>query len=81
MIGKYPANRLRSLRRAKDLSQARLAEACFPPTTAPTIEKLENGKMELTLSWMLRLAAALKIHPGDLIIPPAGLAEAQPPAA
>lgn len=73
MRGKYPANRLRQIRIRKGLSQARLAARCSPETTAPTIEKLENGKMEMTLSWMLRLARALEIHPGDLIVVPAEL--------
>lgn len=67
MRGKYPANRIRAIRRRRGLSQAQLAERCFPQTTAPTIEKLENGKMELTLTWMLRLAEALNEHPGDFI--------------
>lgn len=64
--GKYPANRLGLLRAERRLSFARLAALC--DTTAPTIEKLENRHMELTLSWILRLARALDVHPGELLL-------------
>lgn len=65
-LGKYPANRLGLLRAERQLSQARLADLC--DTTAPTIEKLENRHMEMTLSWILRLAQALDVHPGELLL-------------
>lgn len=65
-LGKYPANRLGLLRTERDLSMARVAELC--DTTAPTIEKLEHRHMELTLTWILRLAKALNVHPGELLL-------------
>ena len=47
------------------MTQVRLAE--LAKTTQPTIEKLENGKMQLTERWLRRLARPLGVAPGDLI--------------
>lgn len=51
-----------------------LAERVKPPTTAPTINKLEKGQLKLTVGWMMRLAEALGIEQRDLLEEGAGIA-------
>jgi transcriptional regulator with XRE-family HTH domain len=67
MQGKYPPNRIAEIRKEHEVSQGQLAALCVPPTTAPTIEKLENLKMELTYTWMVRLGEALGVHPAEFM--------------
>ncbi len=61
------SNRIRDIRKAKGLTLADLAAACDPPTTAQTIGRLETGMRSLSLTWMNRIAAALKIDPASLM--------------
>jgi transcriptional regulator with XRE-family HTH domain len=68
-------NRIRDIRRAKNLTLADVAERCAPPTTAQTIGRLETGMRNLSLVWMNRIAAALEVAPELLV-----RAEAEPPA-
>ncbi len=68
VIGKYPPNRLREIRQEEGLSRARLAQMCVPPTTVPTLEKLENRKMELTVTWMYRLGDAMQVNPAEFML-------------
>lgn len=61
------SNRIRDIRQAKGLTLADLAAACDPPTTAQTIGRLETGMRSLSLTWMNRIAAALKVDPASLM--------------
>lgn len=60
-------NRIRAIRQAKGMTLADLAAACQPPTTAQTIGRLETGTRNLSLVWMNRIAAALKVDPAVLV--------------
>ena len=56
-------NRIRDIRKAKNLTLADVAARCTPPTTAQTIGRLETGMRQLSLTWMNRIAAALEVEP------------------
>lgn len=58
-------NRIRELRRARDWSQQTLADKIH--VSKVTISDLERGKMQLTLDYMRRIAAALGVTPGELL--------------
>jgi transcriptional regulator with XRE-family HTH domain len=60
-------NRIRDIRREKDMTLADLAEACRPPTTPQTIGRLETGMRNLSIKWMDRIAAALGVAPEMLV--------------
>ena len=65
---KYPPNNLRAIRSEAGLTLEQLAERVRPQTNHDMIAKLENGKRELTHTWMNRLADALRCAPEDFII-------------
>ncbi|MCY6381047.1 XRE family transcriptional regulator [Hoeflea prorocentri] len=56
---------IRSLREAKGLTQARLAE--LAQTSQPQIRRLEAGERQLTKDWAMRLAPHLDISPSELM--------------
>ena len=58
-------NPIKPRRKSLKLTQQAVAEAIG--TTKATIMKLEKGDMQLTESWMRRLAGPLKCRPEDLI--------------
>ncbi|RXF67555.1 helix-turn-helix domain-containing protein [Hansschlegelia zhihuaiae] len=58
-------NRIAEIRKSKRLSQQALADAVGSHWI--TISKLERGVMQLTSSWIDRLASALSVKPEDLI--------------
>lgn len=60
-------NRIRDIRRQKDMTLADVAARCLPPTTAQTIGRLETGMRSLSLAWMNRIAAALDVDPELLV--------------
>jgi transcriptional regulator with XRE-family HTH domain len=60
-------NRIRELRLAKQWSQQALADKIH--VSKVTISDLERGKMQLTLDYMKRIAAALDVTPGELLSP------------
>lgn len=60
-------NRIRDIRLEKRLTLADVAAKCDPPTTAQTIGRLETGTRNLSLAWMNRIAAALKVAPELLL--------------
>ena len=60
-------NRIRDIRKQKNLTLADVAERCDPPTTAQTIGRLETGMRNLSLVWMNRIAAALGVDPELLV--------------
>lgn len=62
-------NRIRDIRRQKNMTLADVAIRCDPPTTAQTIGRLETGMRSLSLGWMNRIAAALGVDPQLLVTP------------
>lgn len=60
-------NRIRDIRREKNLTLADVALRCDPPTTPQTIGRLETGMRQLSLAWMNRIAAALEVEPELLV--------------
>jgi transcriptional regulator with XRE-family HTH domain len=60
-------NRIRDIRRQKDMTLADVAERCVPPTTAQTIGRLETGTRTLSIGWVNRIAGALGVDP-DLLV-------------
>lgn len=62
-------NRIRDIRRQKNLTLADVAARCSPPTTAQTIGRLETGMRNLSLVWMNRIGAALGVDPQLLVAP------------
>ncbi|MEO6092132.1 MAG: helix-turn-helix transcriptional regulator [Novosphingobium sp.] len=60
-------NRIRDIRRQKNLTLADVAGRCRPATTPQTIGRLETGTRSLSLEWMNRIAAALKVEPQLLL--------------
>lgn len=58
-------NRINALRRAAGLTQAQLAQ--IVGCASMQISNLENGKRELTLHWMRRIARALGVATSDLL--------------
>ncbi|MFN2101053.1 helix-turn-helix domain-containing protein [Altererythrobacter sp. MF3-039] len=60
-------NRIRDIRKSKEMTLAELAEACDPPTTAQTIGRLETGMRNLSLKWMERIGKALGVDPEMLV--------------
>lgn len=60
-------NRIRDIRREKNLTLADVAARCDPPTTPQTIGRLETGMRQLSLTWMNRIAAALEVEPELLV--------------
>lgn len=60
-------NRIRDIRRAKNLTLADVAARCVPATTPQTIGRLETGTRNLSLGWMNRIGAALEVDPQLLV--------------
>ena len=60
-------NRIRDIRKQKNMTLTEVAAACDPPTTAQTIGRLETGMRNLSLVWMNRIAAALGVDPELLV--------------
>lgn len=58
-------NRIKQLRAQKGLSQAALGEMVGAHWI--TISKLERGKIELTQSWMKRIASALSVSEAEIL--------------
>ncbi|APG30461.1 Transcriptional repressor [Granulibacter bethesdensis] len=65
MVNKSMGNRIRELRSARGLSQAKLAEKAG--TSAQQIQRLEAGDRRLTTGWMERIAAPLGVTAADLL--------------
>lgn len=58
-------NRLKELRQRTSLTQIELAESVG--TTPQTIQRLENGKINLSVEWAQRLAPVLSVDPAYLL--------------
>jgi hypothetical protein len=44
-----------------------VARACKPPTTPQTVGRLETGTRTVSVGWLNRIAAALKVEASDLV--------------
>jgi hypothetical protein len=44
-----------------------VADRCVPPTTPQTIGRLETGTRTVSVGWLNRIAAALRVPPSDLV--------------
>jgi hypothetical protein len=44
-----------------------VARACVPPTTPQTIGRLETGTRTVSVGWLNRIAAALRVEASDLV--------------
>ena len=60
-------NRIRDIRKQKNMTLAEVAAACDPPTTAQTIGRLETGMRNLSLGWMNKIGKALGVDPELLV--------------
>jgi transcriptional regulator with XRE-family HTH domain len=60
-------NRIRDIRRQKNMTLADVAARCAPPTTAQTVGRLETGTRTLSIGWVNRIATALRVDP-DLLV-------------
>jgi len=60
-------NRIRDIRRQKNMTLADVGLRCDPPTTAQTIGRLETGTRTLSIGWVNRIAGALGVDP-DLLL-------------
>lgn len=58
-------NRLKELRQRIPLTQTELAEAVG--TTPQTIQRLESGKINISVEWARRLAPVLSVDPAYLL--------------
>lgn len=74
-MSKLP-NRVRELRKAKQLSLEDLAEAAH--TDFSTIAKIETGKLRLSDKWIAPLAKRLGVSPGDLFLVEGGAPAPRP---
>jgi transcriptional regulator with XRE-family HTH domain len=63
-------NHLEAWRKARGLSQEKLAQRIRPPTDKTQISKLEKGDRRLTDEWLTRIARALHCEARDLLGPP-----------
>ena len=59
--------RIREVRRARGMTLDDVARACKPPTTAQTIGRLETGTRTVSVAWLNRIAAALRVEASDLV--------------
>jgi transcriptional regulator with XRE-family HTH domain len=60
--------RIRDVRKARGLTLDDVARRCDPPTTAQTIGRLETGTRTVSVKWLNRIAAALDVEAGDLVV-------------
>ncbi len=62
--------RIRDVRRARSMTLDEVARACKPPTTPQTVGRLETGTRTVSVGWLNRIAAALKVEASDLVDSP-----------
>ena len=62
--------RIREVRRARRMTLQDVADACDPPTTPQTIGRLETGTRTVSVGWLNRIAAALRVDAADLVTLP-----------
>src|SRR6476469_11203918 len=59
--------RIRQVRKAKRMTLEDVAQACEPPTTPPTIGRLETGTRTVSIGWLNRIARGLGVEAQDLV--------------
>ena len=59
--------RIREVRRARGMTLDDVAKACIPPTTPQTVGRLETGTRTVSVGWLNRIAAALRVDAADLV--------------
>ncbi|HVF36601.1 MAG TPA: helix-turn-helix domain-containing protein [Sphingomicrobium sp.] len=59
--------RIREVRRARGMTLDEVAKACNPPTTPQTVGRLETGTRTVSVGWLNRIAAALRVDAADLV--------------
>jgi transcriptional regulator with XRE-family HTH domain len=62
--------RIREVRRARRMTLQDVADACDPPTTPQTVGRLETGTRTVSVGWLNRIAAALRVDAADLVTLP-----------
>ena len=62
--------RIRDVRKARGMTLDDVAKACLPPTTPQTVGRLETGTRTVSVGWLNRIAAALKVEASDLVDSP-----------
>ena len=62
--------RIRDVRKARGMTLDDVAKACVPPTTPQTVGRLETGTRTVSVGWLNRIAAALKVEASDLVDSP-----------
>jgi transcriptional regulator with XRE-family HTH domain len=62
--------RIRDVRKARCMTLDDVAKACVPPTTPQTVGRLETGTRTVSVGWLNRIAAALKVEASDLVDSP-----------
>ena len=62
--------RIREVRRARGMTLDEVAKACKPPTTPQTVGRLETGTRTVSVGWLNRIAAALRVEASDLVDSP-----------
>ncbi|MEZ5710660.1 MAG: helix-turn-helix transcriptional regulator [Blastomonas sp.] len=60
-------NRIREVRRSRNMTLDEVGRRCSPPTTAQTIGRLETGMRTLSLDWLNRIADALGVDSKELV--------------
>ena len=60
-------NRIREVRRTRNMTLDDVAKRCEPATTAQTIGRLETGSRTLSLDWLDRIAAAIGVDSAELV--------------
>nr|WP_137677796.1 helix-turn-helix transcriptional regulator [Parerythrobacter lutipelagi] len=64
----YARNRIQELRKAAGLSLEALGAAIPSELTASTISKLEKGRMALSADYIIEIASALGVEPGEIFL-------------
>ncbi len=60
-----PSNRIKELREAQGMSSRELAKRIG--LSAPQMGRLENGKSQLNVKWILKISAALKVDTSEVV--------------
>lgn len=64
---RYALNRIREIRRAKNMTLEQLSSQMYPEVTLGTVQKLETGGMALTLDYINEIARVLNVEPYQII--------------
>jgi len=65
MKNALPPNRIKELREARRMSSRELAKKIG--LSAPQMSRLENGKSQLNVKWILKISAALSVDTSEIV--------------